>query len=113
MIRWRQPLAPPRALQPGACGVIERDGADSAMTCRELIEFLMAYLDGELPPASRRVFDAHLAACPPCRRYLASYREAIALGRAAFQPDHLDEPVRDDVPEDLVRAILAARESSR
>ena len=81
------------------------------MTCRELIEFLMAYLDDELPPASRRVFDAHLAACPPCQRYLASYREAVALGRTAFGPDP-DEPVGDDVPEDLVRAILAARESS-
>ena len=78
------------------------------MTCRELIDFLLAYVDGELPPARRAVFDAHLALCAPCQRYLDTYREAIALGRDACGP-HADEPIADDVPEDLVRAILAAR----
>jgi len=77
------------------------------MTCGELIEFLMAYVDGELTVERRALFDAHLGACAPCRRYLATYREAVALGRAACGPP--DAPVGDDVPEDLVQAILAVR----
>jgi anti-sigma factor RsiW len=77
------------------------------MTCGELIEFLMAYVDEELPAERRAVFDAHLAVCAACRRYLATYQEAVALGRAACSPP--DAPVADDVPEDLVQAILAAR----
>ncbi|MCC6361642.1 MAG: zf-HC2 domain-containing protein, partial [Phycisphaerales bacterium] len=30
------------------------------MTCKELAEFLMDYLDGELPAETRAVFDRHL-----------------------------------------------------
>lgn len=81
-------------------------GAD-ALTCRDVIEFLRAYLDGELPPALCQRFEDHLDACPPCLQYLDSYRETVALTADAFTPD---DPVPDDVPEELVRAILAARE---
>ena len=77
------------------------------MTCRELIDFLMAYLDGELPADRRAVFDAHLAVCEDCRRYLATYRETVALGQDACAED--DAPVDESVPEELVGAILAAR----
>lgn len=40
------------------------------MTCRELTDFLGAYLDGELSEKVRRRFDEHLAACPECSAYL-------------------------------------------
>jgi len=40
------------------------------MTCRELVDFLGAYLDGELSEKVRRRFDEHLAACPECSAYL-------------------------------------------
>jgi anti-sigma factor RsiW len=76
------------------------------MTCRELIAFLMAYLDGELPAASRVRFDEHLAVCPACVAYLKTYRQTIALGKEAFRDPGA---VPDEVPEDLVRAILASR----
>ena len=77
------------------------------MTCREMVDFLMAYLDGELPDDQRARFDAHLAACPPCVTYLETYRETVALGKAVCQRD--EDPTPDDVPEALVQAILAAR----
>lgn len=79
------------------------------MNCRELTEFLMAYLDRELPEAARSAFELHLHDCPPCVNYLESYRATIALGRAACADD---APVPKDVPEALVQAILAARERS-
>ncbi len=72
------------------------------MTCREVVEFLAEYLSAELPLDQRRAFDEHLKACPECRAYLQSYAAAVKLGKAASgQP----EPV----PEELVRAVLAAR----
>lgn len=80
------------------------------MTCRELTEFLMAYLSDELPDAQRRVFDEHLAECPGCVTYLHTYEETIKLGRAAFRDP--DAPPPADVPEQLIRAILAARKQS-
>ena len=77
------------------------------MTCRELIEFLAEYVSGELPELERVKFDEHLAECPECVDYLKSYRATIRLGKSAFRD--LDEPVPDEVPAELIDAILAAR----
>ncbi|HXK25473.1 MAG TPA: zf-HC2 domain-containing protein [Myxococcota bacterium] len=76
------------------------------LTCRELIEFLAAYLDEELSADERARFDAHLAVCPHCVDYLHGYRESIRLGKAALAAEG---PIPDDVPVDLLDAILAAR----
>jgi anti-sigma factor (TIGR02949 family) len=76
------------------------------MTCRELIDFLAAYLDGELPPDERARFDAHLGECPECVAYLATYRDTIALAKGACAADPTP-----DVPERLARAIAAARKA--
>ncbi|RMH17086.1 MAG: hypothetical protein D6696_16670 [Acidobacteria bacterium] len=75
----------------------------SDLTCRELADFLLDYLEGELPAAQARTFADHLAACPACESYLDSYRRTVALERQAFADDDCD------VPEELVQAILAAR----
>ena len=77
------------------------------MICREAVEFLMEYLSGELQHDQRLAFESHLEACPECVVYLQSYKETVKLGKAAF--NHPDERVPDDVPEELVHAILAAR----
>jgi len=77
------------------------------LTCREFVEFLDEYLDGALMPERAAAFDDHLAACPSCVAYMKTYAATIELAREAFAAD---EPVPGDVPEDLVRAILAARE---
>ncbi len=79
------------------------------MTCQEFVDFLMAYLDGELPTAQRDAFDEHMGLCPQCVTYLDTYRESVQLGRQALCESG-DAPVPEDVPEDLVKAILAARE---
>lgn len=73
------------------------------ITCRELIEFLLEYRNGELTPQQRAVFDEHLAVCPPCVAYLDTYEKTIEMTKAAYScPDH------GEVPEELVQAILAA-----
>jgi anti-sigma factor RsiW len=80
------------------------------MTCRELVEFLMSYLEHELPEAQRAEFERHLEICPPCLAYLETYKETIRLGKAICQCP--DDAVPHDVPEALVQAILAARRQS-
>ena len=80
------------------------------MTCREFVEFLMAYLDGELPRAEADIFEGHIDECPSCGTYLETYEEAVRLGRAVCADP--EGPVPEDVPEPLVRAILAARARS-
>ncbi len=77
------------------------------MTCRELHDFLAAYLERELPPEQLAEFERHMRLCPPCVRYLATYRKTIEMCRAAQEP-----PEHEPIPEELVRAILAARSKS-
>ena len=77
------------------------------MTCRELVDFLGDYISGELAPNVQTLFERHLTLCVNCRRYLEQYRKAIALGRGAFEDVNAAPP--EDVPEDLIKAILAAR----
>ena len=77
------------------------------MTCRECAEFLMDYTAGELPPDVRATFERHMKACPNCEEYMRQYTGTIEAGRRAFEG--VDEE-KCDIPEELVRAILAARE---
>jgi len=77
------------------------------VTCQDVASFILEYLENELDGTTRAMFEQHLSVCPNCVRYLAQYQATIAAGREAFQ-----EPggaVPPQVPEELVRAILAAR----
>lgn len=77
------------------------------MTCREFIAFLDEYFSGEQSAEVRVEFDRHLSLCEDCRTYLQTYDATIKLVRALGDtPDNVPPA---DVPEDLVRAILAAR----
>ncbi len=76
-----------------------------SLTCRAVVALVADHLDGALPAAERAAFEAHVADCPDCRVYLRTYRDTVALATAAGG----DDAVPSDLPEDLVRAILAAR----
>jgi len=79
------------------------------ITCQEFEDFILDYLDDNLPPGQRRIFELHMKICRECRDYLAAYQRSIELGKAVFE--HPDSPISEDVPEDLVQAILDARQN--
>jgi anti-sigma factor RsiW len=73
--------------------------------CRDCDDFLVDYVAGELPPDVLATFELHLSRCPNCRAYLEQYCLTIKAGKtacAAFK----EAP---SMPEELIRAILAAR----
>ena len=74
------------------------------MTCEEMVEFLSRYVDGELSSQEQGVLEKHLRDCPPCEVYLDSFKETLRLGREVSCADE-----GGDMPESLVKAILAAR----
>jgi anti-sigma factor RsiW len=76
------------------------------LTCRDFVDFLSDYLDGELAGEIREGFEAHLALCPDCVAYLATFRESVRLGRECASDE--DRPPAD-APLELVAAVLAAR----
>ena len=75
------------------------------LSCRETLDFLAAYLDGELAASERAAFERHLSLCHECVAYLESYRETIRLEREAFA----EEAACGEMPEALVRAVVASR----
>jgi anti-sigma factor RsiW len=78
------------------------------INCAQFEAFVIDYCERTLPIGQRLRFDAHLKFCRECRDYLAAYKQTIALGKAAF--DDPAGPLPEDVPDDLVKAILSARE---
>jgi anti-sigma factor RsiW len=75
----------------------------SGITCREMLTFLAEYLSGALPPVRREAFQGHLSRCPDCIAYVNDYQAIVRLAKRA------SEPLPDEVPRDLVRALVAAR----
>lgn len=73
------------------------------ISCRDFEDFIIQYLEDELPWNKRVIFKVHLKACKECRNYLDAYRLSMAATKEALAQEEL--PV---VPEDLVKAILAA-----
>ena len=71
----------------------------------------MEYLEGGLESSVRATFEGHMDDCPTCVTYLDTYRDTVRLGKQILC-DTPDGPVPDDVPEDLVAAVLAARKGS-
>ncbi len=79
------------------------------ITCREFEDFILHYLAGELSTKQTKLFEWHLRLCRECREYLAAYQRSMQIAGALLAPP--DGPVPSDVPEDLVKAILAARDA--
>ena len=48
-------------------------------TCRETIDLLVDYLDGELPAELRAHLEEHLGGCQPCEDFLATYRATVGV----------------------------------
>ncbi len=77
------------------------------ITCKQFEDFMLDYLDGELPDRQRFTFELHIKMCPECRDYIAAYKRTIEVAKRAFKDPN--KPVPSAVPDDLVKAILDAR----
>ncbi len=79
------------------------------ITCSEFESFILAYLEDELAARQKYVFKLHLKMCPECRDYLRLYRASMVLAKGALGKDR--EHLEENIPEDLVKAVLAARKA--
>ena len=84
------------------------DAPSLSVTCREVLTFLWSYLSGELEAEKQKKIDEHLEECPSCVAYIGSYKTTIELSKGAFL-DPACEPGIEEVPEDLVKAVMAVR----
>ena len=80
------------------------------ITCSAFEDFILAYLEGELPAAQLHLFEVHLKVCSSCRRYLTDYRKTLAATKSLAKEE---KAALENVPEDLIAAVLAANTLKR
>ena len=78
------------------------------LTCRQIIDFVQAFIDDELPSREQTIFELHLKICPDCVNYLDSYEATQRISKLAAET----EPEMKPIPDELIRAILAARKET-
>jgi anti-sigma factor RsiW len=64
------------------------------VSCASGVELLMDYLEGVLPTETAAALEAHVAGCPRCEAFVASYRETPRIVReatAAALPAELEQ----------------------
>lgn len=77
------------------------------ISCRQFEEFIIDYLEDGLTDGQRRLFEIHLKVCHECREYLAAYKTSIEAAKQGLADAAALLP--DEVPEDLVAAVIASR----
>ena len=65
------------------------------LPCRDIVEIVTSYLEGDLGQADRQRFDAHLGACPECVMYVDQMRTTIELVGQAVAPEELPVELRE------------------
>jgi hypothetical protein len=78
---------------------------DAVISCHQLIEFCLDYVDGALPEEEQVSFRRHLAQCPDCVTFFETYRKTPELSR-----DALSAQIPPSVKES-VRSYLLSRRS--
>jgi anti-sigma factor RsiW len=57
---------------------------NAGVVCASGVSLLMDYLEDALPADVRRDLEAHVAGCPRCTAFVASYRETPRILREAL-----------------------------
>jgi anti-sigma factor RsiW len=74
------------------------------ISCRTGVELLMDYLEGVVPEDLRTMLDAHVAECPKCTAFVASYLAT---------PRILREATAAAMPPEFQRTLLAFLRAQR
>jgi anti-sigma factor (TIGR02949 family) len=54
-------------------------------TCNDALKHLVDYLEGELEPEANSELESHLSACPPCVRFLQTYKSTGKVCKQALE----------------------------
>ena len=68
------------------------------MECREFVELVTAFVEGDLDASGKVRVKDHLALCEGCRRYLDQY-QATVRGLQQMTPESVDAGLRADLLE--------------
>ena len=74
------------------------------ISCQTGVELLMDYLEGVVPEDLRTILDSHVAGCPKCTAFVASYLAT---------PRILRDATAAAMPPELQRSLLASLRTQR
>lgn len=77
---------------------------DMILSCEELVELSTEYFERNLDAPSRLRFERHLAACPPCRGFVAQLRKAAVVAGSVPAA-----PLSDEAKAALLESFRAWR----
>ena len=70
------------------------------LTCKELVELVTSYLEGQLSPADRARFEVHTTSCGACVVYYDQMRRVVRAG-----PSLLDTSLAPEASAPLLAAF--------
>ncbi len=85
----------------------------SPLRCRELLEQLSLYIDGELEARQRQSLVAHLRRCPCCGEFAESLRRTVLLCQEAGRrrlPADVRARARARIAELMAEERMASRQ---
>lgn len=62
--------------------------------CKECLDLLYDYLDGDLAPEATKELDEHFEDCPPCISFLNTYKSTSELCRETLGKIDIPEAVQ-------------------
>lgn len=81
-----------------------------SINCESFDTFIVDFLDDNLQKNQKLIFTKHLNECPACKKYLENYKKSVQLSQSVFLSKHQAD--KQEIPEELVQAILAAKKQN-
>ena len=64
---------------------------DGKYSCKDVVDLLSDYIDGECPTEDRALIEGHLADCPECITFVNTFRKSISMAKNLTYPDIPDD----------------------
>jgi anti-sigma factor RsiW len=71
--------------------------AQPQITCREFVEMVTDYLEGQIAAVQRHAIEVHLGVCPGCDEYVKQMRLTIGALRGLASDERLEQGTRDEI----------------
>ena len=65
--------------------------------CKECLDLLYDYLEGDLDPETKESLEEHFEDCPPCISFLNTYKSTTNICREALNQTEIPQAVRDSL----------------
>ena len=81
------------------------------ISCHQLIEFCLDYVEGALPDDEQERFRRHLSRCPDCVTFFETYKKTPEVSREALSSELMKSQMPESVRESVRSYLRTLRNS--